>query len=161
MLQNCFVGKKPFWKKVLFPTPHFPKTFTGIAFITSNKSNSNLFYIKGIQRFTCNNFYCCCINSRLLIFSTANKNLYKKTGDLQPFMRFCNSPIYLFFTPQCNWFNWPNHSTAAKLPADFTVLISGITTIIRILFFCDDKKISINLYFKLALRQKSCILSAH
>jgi len=26
--------------------PHFPKTFTGIAFITSNKSNSNLFYIK-------------------------------------------------------------------------------------------------------------------
>jgi len=24
------------------------------------------------------NFYCCCINSRLLIFSTANKNLYKK-----------------------------------------------------------------------------------
>ena len=71
------------------------KTFTGIAFITSNKSNSNLFYIKEIQHFTCNNFYYCCINSRLLIFSTANKNLYKKTGDLQPFMRFCNTPLFM------------------------------------------------------------------
>ena len=87
-------------------------------YITCNKSNSNLFYIKEIQHFTCNNFYYCCINSRLLIFSTANKNLYKKTGDLQPFMRFCNTPlceIKLFFLylsvflPQCRYLIETNH----------------------------------------------------
>ena len=77
--------------------PHFPKTFTGIAFITSNKSNSNLFYIKEIQRFTCNNFYCCCINSRLLIFSTANKNLYKKNRGFATFYEVLQQP-HLFLS---------------------------------------------------------------
>ena len=84
VLQNCF-----------FPTPHFPKTFTGIAFIKSNKSNSNLFYIKEIQRFTRNNFYCCCINSRLLIFSTANKNLYKKNRGFATFYEVLQHPHFV------------------------------------------------------------------
>ena len=71
------------------------KTFTGIAFITSNKSNSNLFYIKEIQHFTCNNFYYCCINSRLLIFSTANKNLYKKNRGFATFYEVLQQPVFL------------------------------------------------------------------
>ena len=70
------------------------KTFTGIAFITSNKINSNLFYIKEIQHFSYNNFYYCCINSRLLIFSTANKNLYKKNRGFATFYEVLRHPLF-------------------------------------------------------------------
>ena len=38
------------------------------------------------------NFYCCCINSRLLIFSTANKNLYKKNRGLATFYEVLQQP---------------------------------------------------------------------
>jgi len=72
--------------------PLFPKTFTGIAFITSNKSNSNLFYIKEIQRFTCNNFYCCCINSRLLIFFVSKQKFVQKNRGFATFCEVLQQP---------------------------------------------------------------------
>jgi len=44
LLPNGFAGKTPLGKKVIFPAPHLPKTFSGIAFISNDKSNSNFFY---------------------------------------------------------------------------------------------------------------------
>ena len=42
-----FCGEDTFLKKVLFPAPHLPKTFDGIAFIVNDKNNSN--YTSNIQ----------------------------------------------------------------------------------------------------------------
>jgi len=60
---------QPFARFCNSPSPlDFQKTLVGITFTTSNKSNSNLFYIRNMQHFTCNEFYCRYMNSSVLIF---------------------------------------------------------------------------------------------